>query len=95
DEDGNWPVETATQAEVSQFVVGLLQDQTVDLPPAFVLDVGLINGRGWAVVEANPAWASGIYGCTPVDILPVLKRACVQQTNLSAEDACWIFERSE
>ncbi|MFY0523945.1 ATP-grasp domain-containing protein [Archangium gephyra] len=28
-------------------------------PPAVVLDVGRIEGRGWAVVELNPAWKLG------------------------------------
>src|SRR6185369_11596907 len=95
DEDENWPVETASQDEASRFVTQLMEDKTVDLPPAFVLDVGKIKGRGWAVVEANPAWASGIYGCPPADILPVLKRACVQQKHLTPHDARWIFDRSE
>ena len=45
------------------------------LPPA-ALDVGLISGRGWAVVEANAAWASGLYGCDPRKILPVIQSTC-------------------
>src|SRR5262245_38856761 len=45
----------------------LLAERTVALPPAFVVDVGLIEGRGWAVVEFNPAWCSGLLGaCNPV-----------------------------
>jgi len=93
-EDGNWPVEETEKHAATQFVTGLLEDKSVDIPPAFVLDVGLVNGRGWGVVEANPAWASGIYGCHPVDILAVLSRACIQQGNLTSQDARWIFERS-
>ncbi|MBI1281944.1 MAG: DUF4343 domain-containing protein [Anaerolineaceae bacterium] len=93
-EDGSWPVESAIQDEASQFIYTLLQDDSIDLPPAFVLDIGKINGRGWAVVEANPAWASGIYDCNPVDILTVLKRACIQQENLIPTDARWIFTRT-
>jgi hypothetical protein len=37
-------------------------------PGAFVLDVGIIKGRGWAVVEPNECWGSGVYGCTPSKI---------------------------
>ncbi len=37
-----------------------------------VIDVGLIRGFGWAVVEANPAFGSGIYGCDPERVLPVV-----------------------
>jgi hypothetical protein len=43
---------------------------------AVVMDVGYIEGRGWAVVEFNPAWCSTLYGCRPADALPVLRRAC-------------------
>ena len=93
DDDDNWLVDAAAQDAASRFVIGLLEDKEVELPPAFVLDVGKIRDRGWAVVEANPAWASGIYGCTPADILSVLKRACIQQKHLTTEDARWIFTR--
>jgi hypothetical protein len=41
-----------------------------------VIDVGLIPGKGWAVVETNPAWASGLYGCDPVEALKVMEQAC-------------------
>jgi hypothetical protein len=49
----------------------------IKLPPAYALDVGQIAGRGWAVVEANAAWGSGIYGCEPAKILPVLQMSVV------------------
>jgi hypothetical protein len=42
-----------------------------------VVDVGRMTGRGWGVVEANPAWASGLCGCDPAGVLPVLRRATV------------------
>ena len=47
----------------------------VDLPVALVLDAGVIKGRGPAVVEANEASGSGIYGCDPRDVLEVLRAA--------------------
>jgi hypothetical protein len=31
-------------------------------------------GQQWAVIEANPAWASGIYDCDPVQVLHVLEQ---------------------
>lgn len=46
------------------------------VPRGVVIDVGWIEGRGLAVVESNPAWASGIYGCHPPDVLPVIAAAC-------------------
>jgi len=68
------------------FLEILLEDVTVDIPPAVVIDVGHIRGRGWAVVEANPAWASGLYDCDPVAVLQVLQRACAG----TPEDERWV-----
>lgn len=44
---------------------------------AVVIDTGYIEGRGWAVVEANPAWASGLYLCDAAQALEVIKAACL------------------
>jgi len=79
-EDGSWPALEDEQAAALAFAQSALADQRVSLPPAMALDVGIIQGRGWAVVEANAAWGSGLYGCDPVAILPVLQRACVRRT---------------
>lgn len=62
-------------AEVHAFVDTLLDDARVDLPVATVVDVGLIEGRGWAAVEQNAAWGAGIYGCDPDAVLDVLHAA--------------------
>lgn len=59
----------------SNFVQRVLNDERVVLPRAAVLDVGVITGRGWAVVEQNAAWGSGIYGCDPEEVLVVLQHA--------------------
>jgi hypothetical protein len=63
------------------------------LPPAFVVDVGLIEGRGWAVVEFNPVWCSGLLGAEPGPVLRVLERACQDANGLAPEDASWVVER--
>ncbi len=65
-------------AEAEAIVRTVLADPRVDLPRAAVLDVGVISGRGWAVVEQNAAWGSGIYGCDPVEVLEVLRHAAVR-----------------
>lgn len=64
-------------AEVTAFVNGVLADPRVVLPKAVVMDVGVIDGRGWAVVELNAAWASGLYGCDEAKVLGVLRHAKV------------------
>ncbi len=37
-----------------------------------VLDVGFIQERGWAVIEANPAFGAGLYGCDAQKVLKVV-----------------------
>jgi hypothetical protein len=71
----------------------LLAPCTVELPPAFVVDVGLIEDRGWAVVEFNPAWCSGLLSADPDPVLDVLRRACRTRENVSPHDRRWIVNR--
>lgn len=61
--------------EAILFVESVLRDDRVPLPRATVIDVGVVAGRGWAVVEQNGAWGSGIYGCDPAKVLEVLRFA--------------------
>ncbi len=61
--------------EMLAFANRVLADDRIYLPRATVLDFGLIQNRGWAVVESNGAWASGIYGCDPVAALEVIRHA--------------------
>jgi hypothetical protein len=54
----------------------VLTSDSTKLPAAIVLDVGVMKNFGWAVVECNAAFSSGIYGCDPVEVIRVLRRAC-------------------
>lgn len=65
----------AEDAELLAFTGRLLADERASLPRAVVLDVGAIRGRGWAAVELNAAWGSGVYGCDPAAVLAVLRHA--------------------
>lgn len=65
----------AERAEADAFVRTVLADERVELPRAAVVDVGVIADRGWAVVEQNAAWGSGIYGCDPEAVLTVLRHS--------------------
>jgi hypothetical protein len=60
---------------VEKFMATLLADSRVDLPCATVVDVGYIEGCGWACVEQNAAWGAGIYGCNPSSVLDVIQHA--------------------
>lgn len=75
------PVDPGHEAEEERgllaFVSRLLADAQVHLPRACVVDVGPIEGRGWAVVELNAAWGAGIYGCDPDAVLDVVCAATV------------------
>ncbi|MGV3723603.1 MAG: ATP-grasp domain-containing protein [Actinomycetota bacterium] len=68
----------------------LMAEPDLALPPAFVVDIGLIADRGWAVVEYNPAWCSSLLGCDPAGVLPVFARACQSARNLAPEDRQWL-----
>jgi ATP-grasp domain, R2K clade family 2 len=92
--DGRWETWPAEGEEARDFLQTLLADPAVQIPPAIVIDIGKIRGRGWAVIEANAAWAAGIYGCDPFRILPVLARTCVSRSDLSADDARWECNRN-
>lgn len=54
------------------FAQTVVNDPEIDCPPAFVLDVGLIQDRDWAVIEPNECWASSIYGCQADKVLQTL-----------------------
>lgn len=40
----------------------MLSDERIELHQATAIDVGVIYGREWAVVEQNAAWGAGLYG---------------------------------
>lgn len=60
-----------------QFVNELVYDLTwtQQVVPS-VIDVGRIPGKGWAIIESNQVWASGLYGCDPGQALKVMEKAC-------------------
>lgn len=87
--DGSWPASVDERDEARTYATLVVTDPEVTLPPAVVVDVGKITGRGWAVVEANAAWGSGIYGCKAQAILPVLRRATIREDAVTPEDFVW------
>lgn len=63
-------------------------------PPAFTLDVALREDTGeWVIVEANPAWSSGIYGAEPDKVLEVLEVAC--NAGREPENKDWLWTPAE
>ena len=92
-DDGDWPASDEELASARAFLEAMLDDPAVAVPPAAVIDVGVIRDRGWAVVESNPAWGSGICGCDPHRVLPVLARACRSRSELTRADSAWLVTR--
>ena len=80
--------ETYAAADFAESVVNAIPS-----PRAFVLDVGLIPGRGWAVVEPNECWGSGLYGCALAKVLEVLLAATVDRDKAADEDGRWDYAR--
>lgn len=71
---------TTEDSEIHDFIETILADERIEMPQATVIDVGVIYGRGWAIVEQNAAWGSGLYGCDPLRVLEVLRYASVTNT---------------
>ncbi|MBB4804935.1 hypothetical protein HNP38_000207 [Chryseobacterium defluvii] len=55
-----------------------MEKHSATLPHAIVLDFGIIKGKGWALIEANPAWCSGLYACDAVKALEVIVESCIK-----------------
>jgi hypothetical protein len=39
-----------------------------------LVDVGKITGKGWAVIEANSVYSSGLYGCDAIEVIQVIQQ---------------------
>ncbi|WP_299272122.1 ATP-grasp domain-containing protein [uncultured Psychroserpens sp.] len=59
-----------------KFTSAFLNDSDVKLPEAIVVDFGYIKDLGWAIIEANPVYSSGIYACDPEKVLDVIIKSC-------------------
>lgn len=65
----------------------LLQDKTIPMPSGLVIDVGLVFRRGWVVIEANQAYASGIYEeADGLAILDLVARTAGHRSLVRPED---------
>lgn len=79
--------EESAHEDAVAFAREVLRSERDNLPSSVVLDVGWIDGHGWAVVEANPLYSSGIYaGVDAVSLLPLILRAAGPTSLLSDRD---------
>lgn len=86
---GEWLLDPREERQARAFLEGMLADPEVHLPPAVVLDVGIADGLGWVVVEANACWAAGICGCDPSAVLSVVRRANVRASTVTPAERRW------
>ena len=72
------------------FAMDVLQKIGDNQPPAYTLDVGRNEQTGeWLIIEANPAWSSGLYGCNPAGVIETLDVAC------HTTDERWLWKPSQ
>lgn len=64
------------EADMITFVNKLIADETIDFSEAVVIDVGYIPNKGWALIEANPVWSSGVYACNPKKVIETIVKSC-------------------
>ncbi|MGH1516011.1 ATP-grasp domain-containing protein [Chryseobacterium sp. JK1] len=64
--------------DMFSFFDSFIQKYSSTLPVAIVLDFGIIKGKGWALIEANPAWCSGLYACDAEKALQVIVQSCIK-----------------
>ncbi len=74
------PIAEHEKHELFEFFSRFMQRYAETLPKAIVLDFGIIRGKGWALIEANPAWCSGLYACNPEKALEVIVESCIKNT---------------
>jgi hypothetical protein len=91
-DDDTWPASAEDTRSATDFLITFLSDARVELPPSIVLDIGRISDRGWAIVEPNPTWGSGIYGCDPEAVLRAVARATFRRADRTPNDQRWLID---
>ncbi len=77
-------------ANLAAFCERLVNRMGETLPPAFVVDIGVLEDGRWAVVEFNPAWCSSILGANAEKVLTVIERAAIWSRELRGQDVPWV-----
>jgi hypothetical protein len=89
DSSGEWPLSDDEREGACALLEAMCADPEVALPPGVVLDVGRIEDGGWALVEANAAWASGICGCDPAAVLETVALTTMPRAVLTSDLRRW------
>lgn len=73
------PLSETEHKDLFEFFNSFMKQYAKTLPKAIVLDFGIIEGKGWALIEANPAWCSGLYDCDAEKALEVVVESCIKK----------------
>ncbi|KFF26824.1 ATP-grasp domain-containing protein [Chryseobacterium vrystaatense] len=73
------PLSEEEQNGMFSFFDSFMKQNASTLPESIVLDFGIIKEKGWALIEANPAWCSGLYACDAEKALEVIVGSCVKK----------------
>jgi len=72
------PLSEKEEQDLYKFFNSFIHKYSSTLPKAIVLDFGIIKEKGWALIEANPSWCSGLYACDAEKALEVIVESCVK-----------------
>ncbi len=93
DDSGAWSFRPGEEQGAGSFARRVLSDSRVELPPACTLDVGLDAGGEWVIIEANPCWGAGLYGCDPAAVLETIRMAVIHRRKVGSQHLKWISKR--
>lgn len=74
----DWPASEDEFEQAALVARRAFQALPQSLHRSIVIDTGFIRGAGWAVIEANPSWGSGLYGSDANLVLDVIQAAVVR-----------------
>lgn len=92
-EDGAFPFLEGEETEARSALAKFLAHPEVELPPGVVVDLGRLADGRWLVIEANPCWGAGVYGCDPEAILQTIRGTILPRATLTPEQARWVLKR--
>lgn len=92
-DDDEWPFLEVEEQEGRAFAGHVLADSRVAFPPGCTLDVGKTSEGIWAVIESNPSWGAGLYGCDPLAVMQAIQVAVKRRDDFVPEDRRWISHR--
>jgi hypothetical protein len=91
--EGGWPFLGEEKEEAQRFAQSICDSSEVLLPPSCTVDVGRLKDGSWAVIEANPCWGAGLYGCEATSVLDCLLSSIVRADSASEDDLRWVSKR--